>query len=111
MKLDQFVSDTLIEIMTGVADAQHRWATGGKKGTINPVWGGYEKGQQAVREVTFDVAVTVSESTNGKVDGGIKVVGVGVEAGLNKKAENSNVSRISFSVPVAPPIVFIHDDE
>lgn len=108
MNLSEFVSDTLVEIMNGVVSAQAQWTKGGQKGHINPVWGGYEAGHKNVREVQFDVAVTVTEADSGGVKGGIKVLGLGeIGAEGQKSHSNSQVSRIAFSVPIAPPIVFI----
>lgn len=111
MNLSDFVSDTLVEIMTGVVSAQKRWGEGGEKGHINPLWGGYTDGAKSIREVNFDVAVTVSDSESGDAKGGIKVLGIG-EIGATTKGEtvNSRVSRIAFSVPIAPPIVFLGDE-
>ena len=108
MKLSEFVSDTLVEIMEGVVAAQEQWTAGGKKGHINPVWGGYAEGHKNIQNVTFDVAVTVSESSKGEAKAGIKVLAVG-ELGGTKALEqqSSNVSRISFIIPIAPPIIFI----
>lgn len=108
MKLSEFVSDTLVEIMDGVVSAQRKWTEGGQKGHINPLWGGYAEASKNIREVSFDVAVTVSESTTGGAKAGIKVVGIGGLGGnLQTEVANSKVSRIAFTIPIAPPIIFI----
>ncbi len=111
MKLKDFVSDTLVEIMEGVATAHDRWSNSGQKGHINPVWGGYEEAHKAIKDVTFDVAVTVEETSSGEVGGGIRVLGIGNAEGRGSKAtQNSRVSRISFSIPISPTIVFLETD-
>jgi hypothetical protein len=51
MKLSEFVSDTLVEIMSGVVSAQKAWTAGGEKGHINPVCGGYQQAPRNIREV------------------------------------------------------------
>ena len=110
MKLSEFVSDTLVEIMNGVVSAQAQWTESGQKGHINPVWGGYEAGHKNIREVQFDVAVTVTEAASGGTKGGIKVLSLGeIGAEGQKSHSNSQVSRIAFTVPIAPPIIFIEE--
>ncbi len=40
MNVDDFVKESILQIMKGVQDAQAAWRSGENKGHINPVWGG-----------------------------------------------------------------------
>jgi len=53
--------------------------------------------------VQFDIAVTVSDKSADKIDGGIKVVALTFGAGMTESTENSKVSRIQFYIPLIPP--------
>jgi hypothetical protein len=111
MNLSEFVESTLLEIMDGVSRAQDQWHACGRKGHVNPHWGGYEQGEKTLREVAFDVAVTVEDGTAKEAKGGLRVVSI-IEAGGSAKAESksSSVSRVSFSVPISPPVIYIEVD-
>ena len=55
--------------------------------------------------VHFDIAVTTNSSSSSKAEGAAKVsiihvLGAGVNAGLESKDENSQVSRIQFYIYV-----------
>jgi hypothetical protein len=112
MKLSEFVADTLVEVMRGVQTAQAQWSETGNKGFINPVWGGYDQGPKNIREVQFDVAVTATEEATGTGKAGIKVLGI-AELGADgeRSRSTSSVSRIAFSIPIAPPILYVEMPE
>ena len=110
MNLQEFVSSSLQQIAAGVADAQSR------DGRIAPLLGIGEDdpkilrtlhGTEGVFLVEFDVAVTVSETSEKGVGGGITVLSIAAAKGdLKRSLENSSVSRVKFSVPItyhAPP--------
>ncbi|MEO6332501.1 MAG: hypothetical protein ABIP09_08135 [Gemmatimonadaceae bacterium] len=106
MDLATFVAETLSEIQKGVASAIE--ATKEVKGVINPVFGTADDvGREHVKEVSFDVAVTVSEKSGGSVGGGIKVVGLKIGGELSEGSESSHVSRVQFSVPLISPFVTV----
>ncbi len=94
MNIQQFVSETLKQVIDGVQEAQQH--AKGKEAAVAP----YHNYQN---EVVFDIAVTVTEGkeTGGKA--GLTVWGVG--AGVSGKSESSSstVSRIKFSVAVDLP--------
>lgn len=118
MELDEFVAKTLEQIIKGVADAQvavRRSAADAVinpyNAVINPSVGSAlppdrldEGTGTLVQEVSFDVAVTVSES--GKSGAGLQVgaFGVGGKMGGGSKRARSEVSRIKFVVPVVLPM-------
>lgn len=98
MKLQDFVSETLIEIVNGVKQAQV--AVKGSKAEINP-----SRPIEGVKErpIEFDVAVTTIEGTETKGGVGIFVGPVGIGTQGRSDSSSSSVSRIKFSVPVKYP--------
>ena len=113
MELQEFVTESLTQILAGVKAAEERAVEHG--GVINPrvrPVGGDKRGialtatgERPCEIVQFDVAVTVTEGTESK--GGIGVVagvfGVGVKG--SSAMESSAVSRLKFSVPIAFPFI------
>jgi len=102
MDLEQFVSETLHQIMSGVAKAKARDSGVGTHviGHNNPKILQVKSGAGAF-PVDFDVAVTATEKSESGAKGGIavlKVVEVGGER--SKGLEHSTVSRVKFTVPV-----------
>jgi hypothetical protein len=112
MKLQDFVSETLKEIIDGVVTAQNYAKE--KKALINPTdistWG-TGKGDRLyhpntssfVYEINFDVAVTTVEEKGTKGGIGIFVGSLGVGAQGKSDTINSSVSRIQFLVPIVFP--------
>ena len=94
MNLQEFVSESLKQIMTGITNAQTDPAN---TGTINPI---PRDGYAATQNIEFDVAVTVSQEKGTKGGIGIFVGAVGVGTQGQSESSNISVSRIKFSVPV-----------
>jgi hypothetical protein len=110
--LKEFVSQTLCQIVEGVKSAQQSVQTSG--GAVNPkLHSGHDNlaksgflfstAHGSVQVVQFDVALTVSEGSGTKG-------GIGVFAGVlslgstgQSNAENTSVSHVKFSVPLALP--------
>ncbi len=109
VKLKDFVSGTLKNIIVGVEDAQK--ASKEKGAIINPrdyfedhtKKHIYQAGR-LVEHVEFDVAVTTSEEKESKGGLGVFVAGIGVGAQGKSDSLSSSVSRIKFSVPVVLPV-------
>mgnify|MGYP007123672533 CR=1 FL=1 len=111
MDLRDFVSETLIQIVEGVKNAQSNAANLGAK--INPhltsTLGPAEKqgflrtNEGYAQIVQFDVALTVTEGSGTK--GGIGVFAGAINLGSSgqSQTENSSVSRVKFSVPLSLP--------
>jgi hypothetical protein len=112
MNLQEFVRETLRQIIVGVKDAQEVCAESG--GDINPQGLRFMPDQVGERRwdtrtdifaeaVEFDVAVTVDTSSSAK--GGIGIVVGAVSVGSVKDSEfkNGSISRIRFRVPVILP--------
>jgi len=108
MELHEFITTTLEEIQKGVQDAIDNTIKRGIPGAINPVWGTTKDiGPTNVQNIQFDVAVTVVEKLVGSVEGGIKVVGVRLGSSGSGQSENTQISRIQFSIPVIPPVTTV----
>lgn len=95
MKLDEFISNVLQDIDTGLQEAL--------KKTDRHYF--VKTGNDSADGVNFDIAVTTTRSSGSKAEGTakagfIQVLGAGVGAELEDKNENSQVSRIQFSVYV-----------
>ncbi|MGH2612410.1 MAG: hypothetical protein ACRDFB_05110 [Rhabdochlamydiaceae bacterium] len=95
MKLDVFITNVLLDIDKGLNSAKEQT---GKKYQVE---GGNNKG------VEFDIAVTTVNSTEAQAEGKAKVgfvevLGAGVGAKLGNKNENSEISRIQFTIYVPP---------
>ena len=111
MELEQFLSETLKQILAGIKDAQGAAKASG--GLINPamipihpgpVEGFIRDGAGNVAQIiNFDIALTASEGTATK--GGIGVVAGVFNLGSAGSSQDSNttVSRVRFSVPIILP--------
>ena len=112
MDLKDFVSETLVQIATGVKDAQAKVKELG--GTVNPSLNCghevasklgflYTRDSAMAPVVQFDVALTVTEGTGTK--GGIGVFAGAVNLGSSGQSNNeqSSVSHVKFSVPLTLP--------
>jgi len=111
MDLEQFVFETLGQIVTGVEKAQDKYAK--LQGSqINPdLHLGRNRGMAPaistdqygaeIERVEFDVALTISESKETGGGGGIKVLSLGADLKHAQIKETNTVSRVRFSVPVA----------
>ncbi|WP_300349131.1 hypothetical protein [uncultured Alcanivorax sp.] len=117
MNLKDFISESLVEIVEGISDAQSRIGASKAKvvpcvdniftdtqyGGTNSAIGWTNEGD-LIQSVEFDVAVTAVEGTETKG-------GIGVAAGIfalgsqGKSHENSqSMSRLKFMVPVSLPM-------
>ena len=111
MDLKDFISQTLVQIAEGVNESGERIKELG--GQVNPfltsdhkemgrhgiLWGG----GQAVHIVAFDVALTVNSGTGTKGGIGVFAGAVNLGSSAESRAENSSVSRVSFTVPLSLP--------
>ncbi len=113
MKLQEFVSETLREIIAGVKEAQTFAAANDAQ--ISPQeWGQAATGKSHARglhqeslpitRVGFDVAVTSTDTTEKQAGAGVFVAGLGVGARGKSGDSSSCVSRVKFSVPLVLPV-------
>lgn len=113
MDLKEFLSETLVQMVEGIEDAQRR--TVDKKDVrVNPTIAlpsselvkhaiVNSSGRHAAQVVQFDIAITATEGTGTK--GGVGVVAGVFNLGSSGQshAENATVSRIKFTIPVVLP--------
>jgi hypothetical protein len=118
MDLETFVSETLVQVVNGIARANT--ALAGSGAIVNPknvyaagktdmrVYGHIvpqrdAEMRRAVHAIDFDVAITATEGSGTK--GGIGVVVGAIALGTqgSSTSNNSSMSRVQFSVPVALP--------
>ena len=103
MELKDFIKNTLVEIATGVKEAQE--ATKELGATVNPEVIDSKSGNKSVSKenvgsVEFNVAVTATDEANAGAS--IKVAIFNAGGGL--KEINTSVSTISFKVPIVLPL-------
>ena len=107
MDLKSFVSETLLQVLDGVREAQEKHGGGLWYGRVSPQFELSEstdsRSVTPITAVNFDVAITVSDDVGKK--GGIAVVGGFISVGAQGESKNTNqsVSRITFTVPVLLP--------
>ena len=119
MELNDFISQSLIQIMDGVIEAQrHAKEIGARVNPINTHLADNMKTYKMTRgiptagqQIDFDIAVTIASGgeLEGSIDGEIKGTLVVVGADLAGNASTSQfdtssvISRVRFSVPVFLP--------
>jgi hypothetical protein len=118
MELEEFVSESLTQVLKGVMTAKS--SNRGNGCEVNPALtlssGDVYKGKlpdeitvsaegKTVIMVNFDVAVTVTQGTGTK--GGIGIASGILNLGSSGQSDktNSSVSRLQFKVPVALPTI------
>lgn len=132
MKLDDFVQETLVQIVSGVSKAQAECQSKRFGAIISPkdihrdgddsyinVGGNivkHDSARRSVQYVDMDLAVTVTESATTSTGIGIgpspsaniSVFGANINAegkfGKEKQKSNVQVSRVHFKVPICLPL-------
>ena len=111
MDLKEFVSQSLIQIIDGVSEAQEHARS--KGGYINPALrniGNIENtavtnAGQAVQPVFFDVAISVTEDSSSSGGGKIAIANLICVGGKSAESEvNATTSKLSFKINLAIPI-------
>ncbi len=91
MELQQFISDTLFNIKSGLSDGNKRIAEADKR-----LDGLFVMNQGDL--IAFDIAVTVNDESSGNVGAGIRIASIGIGSDLETKTAQGSVSRIKFSL-------------
>jgi hypothetical protein len=109
MKLSEFVTEVLTEVISGVRAAQNQ---DGGAFVVPSGDGGhdyakhtrfYSGGRLKSTIVDFDIALTVEESSKGSGSGGLKVFGIGASAQGELASKDTTVSRVQFAIPLLLP--------
>lgn len=105
LDLEVFVRETILSIFKAVQDAGTQIAADpSRSGAVVPLWGGLAHVSNHEQEIKFDVTITVGDTKHDELKPSIKVPTLAELSGkMTNKRERSDVSRVSFSVPVALP--------
>ena len=112
MQLKDFISNALIEICSGIAEAKQHVETGAIAPPYKICADGKRENTDGVEHITFEVCVTVNNTTNSESNKGFKagiLQVISAEIGKNTKTEtnlsSNNVNKIAFSVPYFPQAI------
>ena len=110
MNLQNFIKETLLQIQRGIRDAQGEFHTvETDRGVICPHFNAINALEKSDAQlVEFDVAVTVTESTERGGDGKLNVAMVSLGGKKQHLSETESVSRIKFAIPIIPPKTIVH---
>lgn len=101
MQLDEFVKVTLMQVVKGVNDAQQEAEKLGAVVNPRPKEGW---GDRRETSVSFDVALTVSDTSAGEVGGKLTVASMLSLGGKTTETDlRQETSRIQFEVTLALP--------
>lgn len=112
MRLQEFITNSITEIITGVKNSQEFAEKNGAR--VNPssiklignnkttYWDDFNK--MAGQEIEFDILVTIKEE--GQTEGKAGIFVTFLKAGISDKDSTENIisNRIRFSVPIFLPI-------
>ena len=118
LELKDFISNTIEQISLGILEASKKCNQYGV--IVNPNITIGEQGdfcipkqpehvniQRRVQLIDMDIAVTVIESEEGKIEGKLGVSFIGVGGKSQEGKSTSNESRVKFSIPVCLPVTNI----
>jgi hypothetical protein len=117
MDLQEFVKESLRQIVRGVVEAQAELDSAGSDGFINPginhldtpltqgavVVPGKGIDRRLVQVIEYDVAVVASKAVETKAGAGLLTV-VSVGGGRESKTSDETTSRLKFAVPIVLPL-------
>ena len=110
MNLDDFIKDSLLQVLKGIKDAQDiSNKQGPGTGAINPKWGKDKDYHRYTSEVGFEIAISATKQSDKGGQAGITVVALDIRGEGKQTAKSSHVSRVSFKVPIALPAVIVAD--
>ena len=119
IKLSEFVSEALLELIRGIEKAQQEDFKHG--GAVNPKGCHYlnpgsgtiqhKETTRIGQDVAFDLEVTVVEGESSKAGAGLFVVWAGLGGQTQSNAQSRAVNRIQFKVPVIFPKGEYSEDE
>lgn len=114
MKLDDFISETISQIINGIKKAnEFAKENGGKIDASNLGYTGSKGGggiiffdistREIVQNIEFDIAVTANDTEKGKSGIGVFIGSIGLGTQIENGNENTIVNRIKFSIPLYLP--------
>ncbi len=113
MELKTFITQTLTEIIDGVADAQkYALEKGAKinpeklnliKSNVNQSTFSDSRRENYAQMIEFDIAVSANEDMKDKGGIGVFSGAFGIGAQMENQESNSKINRIKFTVPIFLP--------
>ncbi len=110
MNLDKFVKSVLVNVLSGIKEAQGAEDIGAFVVPGSDDGHEYPKNARVSSNarlkstiIDFDVAVTVESSDKITAGGGLKIAGIGAELDGEATSKDTQVSRIQFAVPIMLP--------
>jgi hypothetical protein len=109
MNLNEFITEVLIEIVSGIRSAQEQK---GGAFIVPSSDGGHEYAKHdrvsssarlKSTIVDFDIALTVEDSSRSGGSGGLRVAGIGANLQGESSSKDTTVSRIRFAIPILLP--------
>ncbi|EKO3860424.1 MULTISPECIES: hypothetical protein [Vibrio harveyi group] len=112
MKLDKYVEETIKQVISGVQAAKTFGDQNGAK--VNPATATFKSENSTIiycyetgvpiQEISFDVAVSVSESSSEQSTPEITVGSITTAGSGMTDSQSSSLNRIKFSIPVLLPV-------
>ena len=106
MNLSEFVEASLVEIIKGVEQAIKKTRRENHTAVVSP--SNEHANYSDIREINFDIAVTVQEENTTKGSSGIKIFSANLGMSGEIGSTNTQISRMTFSIPIAWPSVKIN---
>lgn len=109
MELKEFITETLVQMMEGVKNAQQRSKEFG--GFVNP-----EDQQKTsthvgsshwvkIQPVDFEISLTETSSSDSQKGISVNFGGIGGKGGKEKNEQSTSLNKIKFTIPVILPYV------
>lgn len=99
MKLDQFISQTLVSIVSGIQKANNESYENGLSEYTDPFeMRIYGEKQDDAQYINFDVAVTTTSEVSGDVKGAGDIIVASVDANVSGKHSSENITRVKFKI-------------
>ncbi|NDF12506.1 MAG: hypothetical protein EB060_06830 [Proteobacteria bacterium] len=102
LEIKNFISETIIGITEGIAEASKHISTTAPEYKVN-IPGVSISYDMNLCNVDFDIAVTASDELSAGAGAKISVVGIKVGGDAESATKNSSISRIKFTVPLGLP--------
>jgi hypothetical protein len=103
MELHEFVKETLVQIVSGVVEAQRSEVVSDSSGAIAPSGHEVSDKDRLVQEVKFDVGITAGSGTATKGGVGVFIGPVTLGSQGTSKDTNASTNRVQFSIPIYLP--------
>lgn len=101
MELNKFIQETLESVIEGLDATKQKFDNPKTEVVVNPRASNMRHAEPTI--ISFDIAVTVEDSTTTDGEAKINVLGTKLGGGVDIGSKHSSATRISFNIPVALP--------